>query len=157
MADWADSDPGPYHSLIDAERAAAEHEGEAVTRIALIRRLREATGLGPREAKDAVESYLVHRDDADGVTKRWVDDFLDAERAAARRDGRPLSRLLLIRALREASGLDLRSAGGAVKSYLKRRGATLPLSTGGTGYGIPVAIGTLVAIVLGLAYLLIAA
>ena len=157
MADWADSDPGPYHSLIDAERAAAENEGEPVTKIALIRRLREATGLGLREAKDAVESYLVHRDYADGVTKRWVDDFLDAERAAARRDGRPLSRILLIRALREASGLAARSAPHAVKAYLKRRGASLPLSAEGTGFGIPVAIGALVVIALGLAYLLAAA
>ena len=54
-------DPGFYDHLIDAERAAASKEDRPVNKILLIKALREASGLGLRPAKDAVEDYLRRR------------------------------------------------------------------------------------------------
>ncbi|WP_435017407.1 ribosomal protein L7/L12 [Tundrisphaera sp. TA3] len=154
-ARWEDDEPGPYFSLIDAERAAAEQDGKPTDKIALIRRLREASGLGLREAKDAVEDYLSRVAVVAGGKTGWVDDFLDAERAAAEFEGRSVNKVMLIRAVRGATpGLDLRSANAVVNDYLRRRGANLP-----NGSGRAVAILLFLALLLagGLSFLLIAA
>ena len=53
----------------------------------------------------------------------WIDDLLDAERSAASKEERPINKIVLIKALREASGLGLGLAPAkrAVEDYLKRR------------------------------------
>src|SRR5580693_3760431 len=119
---------GLYDHLIDAEREALGRSGGKVKKIALIKALREATGLGLRDAKLAVEGYLTRRGgslssapDADRPIG-WIDDLLDAERATASKEDRPINKILLIKALREASGLGLRPAKDAVEDYLNRRG-----------------------------------
>jgi hypothetical protein len=154
-ARWEDDEPGPYFSLIDAERAAAEQDGQPTDKISLIKRLREASGIGLREAKDAVEDYLSRVAIVAGGQTGWVDDFLDAERAAADFEGRSVSRAMLIRAVRGATpGLDLRSANEVVTDYLRRRGATLP---NGSGRAVAVVLILTLLLAGGLSYLLLAA
>jgi ribosomal protein L7/L12 len=121
-------DPGLFDHLIDAEREALARAGGKVGKIALIKALRGATGLGLREAKESVESYLARRGgqvptgpEADRMGG-WIDDLLDAERASAAKEDRPITKILLIKALRDASGLGLAQAKRAVEDYLKRRG-----------------------------------
>jgi hypothetical protein len=128
MGDRAKIDPGLYDHLIDAEREALARDGRKVGKIALIKALREATGLGLGDAKRSVEGYLARRGgqiptgpEADRLGG-WIDDLLDAERAAATKDDRPINKILLIKALRDASGLGLRPAKVAVEDYLRRRG-----------------------------------
>jgi hypothetical protein len=119
---------GSYDPLIDAEREALSRTGGRVHRVALIKAFREATGLNLRDAKRAVNGYLARRGGritSDPVAVRpagWIDDLLDAERAAAARDDRTVTKLLLVKALREASGLGQAQARLAVDHYLKRRG-----------------------------------
>lgn len=128
MSDRAKVEPGLFDHLIDAEREALAREGRKVDKIALIKALRDATGLGLRDAKQAVESYLARRGgqvptgpEADRLAG-WIDDLLDAERAAASKEDRPINKILLIKALRDASGLGLKQAKIAVEDYLRRRG-----------------------------------
>jgi ribosomal protein L7/L12 len=128
MGDRAKIESGLYDHLIDAEREALARDGRKVGKIALIKALRGATGLGLRDAKRSVEGYLARRGgqiptgpEADRLGG-WIDDLLDAERASATKEDRPINKILLIKALREASGLGLRPAKDAVEDYLKRRG-----------------------------------
>ena len=72
--------------------------------------------------------------------------------AAARREDRPLTRKLLVRALRDASDLDPRDADRAVSDYLRRRGARLPSGIGPA----PIVIGLLAAFGAALAFFLLA-
>jgi ribosomal protein L7/L12 len=119
-----------FDHLIDAEREALVQSGRKVGKIALIAALRQATGLGLREAKDAVELYLARR--GGRVSKRpeadqmggWIDDLLDAERVSASKEDRPITKILLIKALRQATGLGLAQAKTAVENYLERRGGS---------------------------------
>jgi len=121
-----DEPGGAYDHLIDAEREALSRSGRPVARMALVKALREASGLGPREARDAVGAYLGRRDgripSGPDRPAGWIDDLLDAERAAALREDRPLTRILLIKALRGASGLGSRDARRTVEDYLRRKG-----------------------------------
>jgi ribosomal protein L7/L12 len=128
MGDRSKIEPGLFDHLIDAEREALALAGRKVDKIALIKALRGATGLNLRDAKQAVDWYLSRRGgeiptgpDA-GRFAGWIDDLLDAERAAASKQERPINKIVLIKALREASGLGLRPAKVAVEDYLKRRG-----------------------------------
>ena len=142
MESRGEIESGSYDPLIDAEREALARAGGRVNRIALIKALREATGLSSRDAKRAVVGYLARRGGkiASGVgadrPAGWIDDLLDAERAAATRANRPVTKILLIKALREASGLGLRPAKEAVEAYLRRRGGEgLPSGSGATSIG----------------------
>ncbi len=128
MGERAKIEPGLFDHLIDAEREALARDGRKVGKIELIKALRQATGLGLRDAKQAVEGYLARRGgqvptgpEADRLAG-WIDDLLDAERATASKEERPINKILLIKALREASGLGLAQAKRAVEDYLKRRG-----------------------------------
>jgi hypothetical protein len=47
----------PYDTILDGQIAAAARDGSEVSKIMLIFALREATGLGLKEAKDAVDEY----------------------------------------------------------------------------------------------------
>jgi len=116
--------PEAFDHLIDAERDALSRSGESVGKIALIKALREATGIGLREAKDAVDDYLVRRSGGPLEERGagWIDGLLDAERAGANREDRPITRITLIKSVREASGLGLKEAADAVDDYLRRRG-----------------------------------
>ncbi len=126
-----------FDHLIDAERATLTQAGQTVNKITLIKALKDATGLGLKEAKEAVEGYMARRgglDPPEGLANRpvgWIDDLLDAERAAASKDDRRVTRTLLIKALREASGLRLAPARDAVEDYLRRKGGE-GLPTGAT-------------------------
>jgi len=117
-----------YDHLIDAEREALARSGGSLHKIALIRALRGASGLSLRDAKDVVEDYLARRGglllggSGDDRPIGWIDDLLDAERAAALREYRSVTKILLIKTLREASGLGLKDAKDAVEDYLRRRG-----------------------------------
>ncbi len=128
MGDRARVEPGLFDHLIDAEREALARDGQKVGKIALIKALRGATGLGLRDAKHAVDAYLARRGGQvptgpeAGRLAGWIDDLLDAERAAASKEDRPINKIALIKALREASGLGLRQAKVAVEDYLRRRG-----------------------------------
>ncbi len=117
---------GAYDHLIDAERDALSRAGKRVDKVPLIKALREATGLGLREAKHVVEGYLARRAGGPAgavpAPAGWIDDLLDAERKAAARDDRPITKALLIKAVREASRLGLREAKAAVDDYLRRKG-----------------------------------
>jgi hypothetical protein len=131
-------DPGVFDHLIDAEREALGRSGRKVGKIALIRALRGATGLGLRDAKESVERYLARRGGQipstppDDRPAGWIDDLLDAERASAAKEDRPITKILLIKALRDASGLGLAQAKNAVEDYLRRRGGeSLPTGSGG--------------------------
>jgi ribosomal protein L7/L12 len=133
-------DQGTFDDLIDAEREAMTRSGQRVHKIALIKALREATPLDLRSAKEAVEGYLARRGGLDGrsvpraaQSPTWIDDLLDAERATSSRMGRPITKISLIKALREASGLGLRDAKLAVEDYLYRKGGT-DLPTGASGW-----------------------
>jgi len=131
--------PEAYDHLIDAERDALSRAGKSVDKIALTKALREATGLGLREAKDAVEGYLARRsgDGPDGRPAGWIDGLIDAERAAANREDRQVTKIGLIKAVREASGLGLKEAKDAVEDYLRRRGGEgLGSSRGGILVGV---------------------
>jgi hypothetical protein len=151
--------PGSYDDLIDAERELLSRSGLFVGKIALIKGLREATGLGLKDAKDAVEGYIARREgrippgpEADRPAG-WIDDLLDAERASAIREERPLTKILLIKALRDASGLGLREAKLAVEGYLRRKGGQ-GLQSGGGGWLVALVI--VVAIAGVVAYLMLA-
>ena len=145
--------PEAYDHLIDAERDTLARAGKRVDKIALIKAVRDATGIGLRQARDAVDGYLARRSggsDADGSVG-WVDGLLDAERAAAGRDGRPITRIALIRAVRDATGIGPRQARDAVDDYLGRRGG--PGLGAGRGAGRLVGLLVLVAAAMaGLAY-----
>jgi ribosomal protein L7/L12 len=136
MADRTGFDLRSLDPLIDAEREALARSGRSVSKIALIKAVREEAGLSLRDAKGAVEGYLARRGglippDADPSRPAgWIDDLLDAERAAAAREDRRVTKILLIKALRDASGLGLRDAKVAVEDYLRRRGGE-GLPTGG--------------------------
>jgi ribosomal protein L7/L12 len=128
MGSHSKIDPSLYDHLIDAEREALARAGKKVNKIELIKALRGATGLGLRDAKECVESYLARRGgevptgpEADRLGG-WIDDLLDAERASASKEDRPINKILLIKTLREASGLGLAQAKTAVEDYLRRRG-----------------------------------
>jgi hypothetical protein len=153
---------GSYDHLLDAEREALARSGKRVDKpasikIALIKALREATGLGLREAKDTVEGYLDRRAGrlpsgmgVDGPAGS-LDDLLDAERAAAAREERPVTKILLIKALRDASpGLGLAQAKRAVEDYLRRRGGEgLP---SGSNNGWLVALAMIALVIFGAIY-----
>ncbi len=149
-------DSGSFDSLIDAEREALAREGRPVGKIALIRALREATGLGLREAKEAVEGYLGRRAGSTptatpgGRPSDWFDDLLDAERKAAAREDRPITRIGLIKALRGASGLGPGPARRAVEDYLGRRGGA-GLPDGAMGWRAALNVLGVLAILVGLA------
>jgi hypothetical protein len=151
--------PGSYDDLIDAERELLSRSGLFVGKIALIKGLREATGLGLKDAKDAVEGYIARREGripsgpgSDRPTA-WIDDLLDAERASATREDRPITKVLLIKALRDASGLGLKDAKLAVEAYLRRKGGE-GLQSGGGGWLVALVIAA--AIAGGVAYLMLA-
>jgi hypothetical protein len=141
MGDESRIDPGLFDHLIDAEREVLARSGRKVGKIALIRALRDATGIGLRDAKEAVELYLGRRGGAmpsASIPDRlpsWIDDLLDAERASASKEDRPITKILLIKALRDASGLGLAQAKREVEAYLERRGGTnLPMGSGGRSF-----------------------
>jgi len=145
MGDGPGIEPGLYDHLIDAEREALAQSGRRVNKITLIKALRGATGLGLREAKRAVEGYLARRGglissglDADHPSG-WIDDLLDAERAAASKEDRPITKIVLIKALREASGLGLSAAKLAVEDYLRRKGGE-GLPSGSNGWLVASAV-----------------
>lgn len=148
-----------YDDLIDAERELLSRSGLFVGKIALIKGLREATGLGLKDARDAVEGYIARREGRIPTGPEplrgpgWIDDLLDAERAAAIRDERPLTRILLIKALRDASRLGLKDARLAVEDYLRRKGGE-GLQSGGRGW--LAVLGTVLAIAAVVAYLILA-
>jgi Ribosomal protein L7/L12 C-terminal domain len=150
--------PGSYDDLIDAERELLSRSGLFVGKIALIKGLREATGLGLKDAKDAVEGYIARREGrippyaGPDRPAGWIDDLLDAERASAIREERPLTKILLIKALRDASGLGLREAKHAVEDYLRRKGGE-GLQSGGGGWLVALVI--VVVIAGGVAYLML--
>ncbi len=128
MGNQSKIDPGLFDHLIDAEREALARDGKKVDKIELIKAVRGATGLGLRDAKECVDSYLARRGgevptgpEADRLGG-WIDDLLDAERASASKEERPINKILLIKALRDASGLGLAPAKTAVEDYLRRRG-----------------------------------
>jgi hypothetical protein len=141
MGDRTKIDPGHFDHLIDAEREALSRSGAKVGKITLIKALMDATGLGLREAKEAVEAYLARRGgqiptgpEANSLGD-WIDDLLDAERASASKEDRPITRILLIKALRDASGLSLAQSRRAVEDYLRRRGGeNLPSGSSGTSF-----------------------
>jgi hypothetical protein len=128
VSDSPKIDPSLFDHLIDAEREALARAGKKVNKIELIKALRGATGLDLRNAKECVDSYLARRGGevpTGPETDRlggWIDDLLDAERASASKEDRPINKILLIKALREASGLGLAQAKTAVEDYLRRRG-----------------------------------
>jgi hypothetical protein len=135
-----------YDHLIDAEREALARSGKKVDKIQLIKALRGATGLGLAQAKQSVDGYLARRGGIDRSGSGhdrptgWIDDLLDAERAAASKDDRSINKIVLIKALREASGLRLKPAKDAVEDYLRRKGGE-DLPTGSNGWkGIPIVI-----------------
>jgi hypothetical protein len=140
---------GQFDDLIDAEREALSRSGHPIDKIMLIKALREASGLGLKQAKDAVEGYMDRRGGlippAQASADRpagWIDDLLEAERAAASKEGRPVNKILLIKALREASGLGLAPAKRAVEDYLGRRGGEdLPTGSGGWMVGVILLLG----------------
>jgi hypothetical protein len=151
--------PGSYDDLIDAERELLSRSGLFVGKIALIKGLREATGLGLKDAKDAVEGYIARREGRippgpeTGRPAGWIDDLLDAERASAIRDERPITKVLLIKAVRDASPMSLKDAKLAVEDYLHRKGGE-GLQSGGGGW---LAILVVVLVVAGVAaYLMLA-
>ena len=133
--------PGAYDSLIDAERDALVQAGRVPTRGDLVRALRGASGLPPREARRAVATFIARRggmiptgsaavDDRAG----WVDGLLDAERADARRADRAVTRRSMLRTIRQASpGLSARESRAALADYLHRRGGQVPRSGWGRG------------------------
>ena len=138
-------EPGSYDHLLDAEREAMIQAGRPVNKIALIKALRGATGLRLRDAKRSVEGYLARRgglasggSDPDG-SSGWIDDLLDAERAAVSKEDRPVTKILLIKALRGASGLGLGAAKNAVEDYLRRKGGE-GLPSGSNGWMIAVVL-----------------
>ena len=126
--------PSAYDSLIDAERDALIQAGRKPNRADLIRALIEASDLSPRAARRAVDSFIDRRGGfipsrtgADDARTGWIDDLLDAERARAARDDRPVTRQTMIRAVRQASSsLAAREAQAAVDDYLYRRGGRTP-------------------------------
>ncbi len=132
-----------FDALIDAERATLAQSGRPVGKIVLIKAFRDATGLGLKEAKEAVEGYMARRggltppESLAGRPVGWIDDLLDAERAAASREDRRVTKILLIKALRSATGLRLKPARDAVEDYLRRRGGEgLPNGTPPTSWGL---------------------
>ena len=137
MADRTGIDLRSLDPLIDAEREALARSGQPVGKIALIKAIREEAGLSLRDTKAAVEGYMARRgglipSDADSSRPAgWIDDLLDAERTIAGKEDRRVTKILLIKALRDASGLGLRDAKVAVEDYLRRRGGE-GLPTGGT-------------------------
>ena len=154
MADGSGIKPGLYDHLIDAEREALARSGRRVDKISLIKALRAATDLGLGDAKRAVEGYYARRED--GSEPGWIDDLLDAERASASKEDRPLTKLFLIKVLREASGLRAKDARLAVEDYLKRKGGEgLPKGSIGPG-GTTARIALLVLFFLAVAGFLVA-
>jgi hypothetical protein len=156
MGDRPKIEAGLFDHLIDAEREALARSGRKVGKIDLIKALRAATGLGLREARRAVEGYLGRRGGsipsgaAAGQPLGWIDNLLDAERAAASKEDRPVNKILLIKALQGASGLGLREARLSVEDYLRRRGGEgLPSGSNGWLLGF-VAIVAIVLIVVAL-------
>ena len=137
MNDGSGIKPGLYDHLIDAEREALARSGRRVDKISLIKALRGATALGLGDAKRAVEWYLARRED--GSEPGWIDDLLDAERATASKQDRPVTKILLIKALRDASGLGLAEAKRAVEDYLRRKGGE-GLPSGSNGRIVAIAV-----------------
>ena len=137
MGDGSGIKPGLYDHLIDAEREALARSGRRVDKIALIKALRGATSLDLGDAKRAVEGYYARRED--GSEPGWIDDLLDAERASASKEDRPVNKILLIQALREASGLRLKDARLAVEDYLRRKGGE-GLPSGSNGWMVAVVL-----------------
>ena len=137
MGDMVGIKAGRYDQLVDAERETLKLAGRKVNKIELIKAFREATGFDLRDAKDAVEGYLARRGGLDlkGPTPDrspdWIDDLIDAERAAASREDRPIDKITLIKALRGATGMGLKASKDAVEDYLRRKGGE-GLSGGGS-------------------------
>ncbi len=128
--------PDAYDSLIDAERDALIQAGRKVTRPDLINALVDASDLAPREARRAVIGFIDRQggfipsgSSLDEPRTGWIDDLLDAERADAARDDRPVTRQTLIKAVRQASGLTAKQARTAVEDYLHRRGGRTPTNS----------------------------
>ncbi len=146
------SRPGAYDSLIDAERDALIQGGRKATQADLIKALLEASDLSPKEARRAVAGFIERQggfipsgSSLDEPRAGWIDDLLDAERANAARDDRPVTRQTLIKAVRQASGLTAKQARAAVEDYLHRRGGRTP--TNGRRWLVAIgAIGLIVAV-----------
>ncbi len=110
----------------------ADAESAAIGKIELIKRVRETTGLGLKDAKDAVDEY--YRVDGGspwgpgGAPSFASDGDPDAaiERALADAGGSPASKIELIKRVREATGLGLKDAKEAVESYYQRHPGTRP-------------------------------
>ena len=132
----------------------ADAGSQAIGKIELIKRVREVTGLGLKDAKDAVDQYYR----VDGAFP-WVpaaappafasDGDPDAviERALADAGSSPVSKIELIKRVREATGLGLKDAKDAVESYYQRYPGTQPQASrpgcgGGTALFV-LAIGAL--------------
>lgn len=102
---------------------------EQDNRIEAIRILRAHTGLGLKEAKDAVDDLLAGRPLAEEVQRRLIEGFqrqpaqgLSAEVMAAARQGNTVE---AVRVLREETGMGLREALDQVRS-LGQAGASQP-------------------------------
>ena len=124
------SPAGSLDSLIDAEREAMARDGRAVNRLTLILALRRSSGLDWRGALRAVDGFFAREGDLarrKGPTAwAWIDDLLDTECSAVSKAGLSITKLLLVKTLRAASGLDRAEAEFAVEDYHARRGAMLP-------------------------------
>jgi ribosomal protein L7/L12 len=113
---------GSFDGLLDAEREALSREGR-FGKIELIKALRQASPVGLKEAKDIVEDYLARRaGESIDRPPGWLDGLIDAERARANAEDRPINKIALIKAVREASGLGLKESKDIVDEYLSRRG-----------------------------------
>ncbi len=124
-------DPGHYQDVVRS--ILADAGSAAIGKIELIKRLREATGLGLKDAKEAVDEYYR----VDGFCP-WVpakeaptfasdgDPDVAVERALADSGRSPVSKSELIKRVREATGLGLKDAKEAVESYSQRHPGTRP-------------------------------
>jgi ribosomal protein L7/L12 len=106
-----------YDAIIATAMAEAQARGESLSKIALIKVLREHTGIGLSEAKLAVERYGTGRVES-------YDEIL----TGALRDLKSPDKIWLIKELREHTGLGLKQAKEIVEDYGRRHAIEWPMS-----------------------------